>query len=74
MGYQGISGAAPFIMKEQAENLAAQISTDGTYTIVGPEMTLPTGCTGITFTVVFTSSASGTAFTAKLGRVSIEKL
>lgn len=74
VGFQGISGGAPFIAKDQAENLAAQIAIDGTYTLVSSECVLPSGCTGIAFTVVFTSSAAGTAFTAKLGRVSIEKI
>jgi hypothetical protein len=68
------SSGGPSIMSEQAENTAAQMATDGVYTIVSPEITIPLGCTGISWGLTLTAGAAGTALTAKLGRCSIEKV
>lgn len=74
MSLPGTSGASP-VLTDSAENtLAAQMKIDGVYTIVSNEITVPVGCTGVSFTITLTSSAAGTALTAKLGRVSIEKV
>ena len=65
------------LAKAQAANSAGYPSTTiegAALTLVSPEFTVPAGVTGCTWVVAFSVSAAGTALTAKLGRISVEKI
>ena len=65
------------LLKPQAPNSAGYPSTaiDGvSLTLVSPEFIVPAGVTASDWQVIFTASAAGTALTAKLGRISVEKI
>ncbi len=76
--YITFNGSTPstqgMISKTQAENAAAFLQTDGTYTLVSPECVVPLGATNIGFNFNIIAGAAGTAVTVKFGRLSIEKI
>jgi lysophospholipase L1-like esterase len=65
------------LAKTQAPTSAGYPSTviEGVaLTLVSPEFIVPAGVTGCTWAMVFSVSAAGSALTAKLGRISVEKI